>query len=82
MWDGHGVHTYEADEALADPDRVVISPDYNSRSGETVRIIGFSVSRNELLSIIVLEHEGTEYGVNGWPSNSKDRNLYREGETP
>ena len=79
MWDNHRVLGQEANEAPADPDRVVITPDYNSRSGETSRAIGFSPSRGELLSVIV--HDATSYGVNGWPSNSTDRRLYREGGT-
>jgi hypothetical protein len=38
----HGVTPDEADEALGDPERIVIDPDYNSTSGRSVRIIGFS----------------------------------------
>lgn len=79
MAEHHHVLGAQANEALADPDRVVITPDYNSRNGETSRIIGFSTSRDELLTVIV--HDATGYGVNGWPSNSKDRRLYREGGT-
>jgi len=52
MWERHRVLPQEADEALADPDRVVMS---------------------------VIVHDATGYGVNGWPSNSKDRRLYRVG---
>jgi hypothetical protein len=33
-----------ANEALADPDRVVIDPDPASKSGRGVRIIGFSIT--------------------------------------
>ena len=79
MWERHKVRPTEANEALADPNRVVIDPDYNSRSGEGIRIIGYSVSRDEVLSIIV--HRPTGYGLNGWPSNSTDRRYYREGGT-
>ncbi len=37
----HGVDPVEADEAMADPDRVVLKPDPASRSGRGVRIIGY-----------------------------------------
>ncbi|GGI06038.1 hypothetical protein [Isoptericola cucumis] len=80
MWDGHGVRPAEADEALGDPNRVVIDPDYNSRSGEGVRIIGFCASRGEVLTVLV--HKPTGYGINGWRSNAKDRRIYREEGTP
>jgi len=80
MWDGHGVRPAEANEALGDPNRVVIDPDYNSRSGDGVRIVGFCASRGEVLTVLV--HKPTGYGIDGWPSNSKDCRIYREGGTP
>jgi hypothetical protein len=73
----HGVTPAEADEALSDPDRVVLDPDYNSQSGRGVRTIGFCPSRSELLSVLTLTDEGTEYGVNAWPSNARDKVIYR-----
>ena len=75
----HGVTPAIADEALEDPNRVVIDPDYNSESGKSVRIIGFSVAADDVISVIVLENDGTEYGVNGWAANEKDRRLYAAG---
>ena len=79
----HGVAPAIANEALEDPNRVVIDPDYNSESGRSVRIIGFSVTADEVITVIVLENDGIEYGVNGWTANEKDRRFYaagREGE--
>lgn len=38
----HDVVPAEANEALLDPERIVVDPDYNSTSGRSVRI---SVSR-------------------------------------
>ena len=66
MQDAHGITPEIADEALEDPNRVVIAPDYNSESGRSVRIIGFSVTADDVITVIVLENDGTEYGVNGW----------------
>lgn len=79
MQSKHGITPAIADEALEDPNRVVIDPDYNSESGRSVRIIGFSVTADELITVIVLEHDGTEYGVNGWTANEKDRRFYAAG---
>jgi len=74
----HGVTTAIADEALEDPNRVVIDPDYNSESGKSVRIIGFSVTADDVITVIVLESAGTEYGVNGWAANQRDRRYYAD----
>lgn len=40
----HGIELEQSDEALGDPDRVVIDPDYNSVSGRSTRVVGFSMS--------------------------------------
>jgi uncharacterized DUF497 family protein len=75
----HGITPQVADDALADPNRIVIDPDYNSTSGESVRIIGFSTITDAIVTVIVLQHDGTEYGVNGWSANEKDCRIYNEG---
>jgi uncharacterized DUF497 family protein len=80
MLDKHNVTVFEANDALHDPERVVINPDYNSQSGTSVRIIGYSNLAADVLTILAREHEGSVYGINGWRSNSKDRRIYREGE--
>lgn len=79
MFSKHHVTTGEADEALQDPDRIMIVPDYNSKSGRNVRIIGYSHTAGTLITVLALEFEGIEYGVNGWYSNSKDRAIYTRG---
>lgn len=79
MWARHEVTVAQANEALEDPDRVLIQPDYNSKSGNSDRVIGYSRSYGDLLSVIVVRHKGTSYGSNGWRSNSKDRAIYSEG---
>ena len=75
-----GVTPEEADEALLDPERIVIDPDYNSTSGRSVRIIGFSQTADDLLTVIVLTDEGVTYGVNAWRSNGRDLRIYEKGE--
>lgn len=72
----HGIKQHVADDALGDANRVLIDPDYNSTSGRSIRIIGYSVIADDIITVIVLENDGTEYGVNGWVANEKDRRLY------
>lgn len=76
----HGVTPREADEALDDPERVVIDPDYNSTSERSARIIGFSHTVGDLVTVIVLTEDNVTYGVNAWRSNARDRRMYEEGE--
>jgi hypothetical protein len=61
----HGITPEVADDALGDANRVVIDPDYNSTSGRSVRIIGFSAIAEEIITVIVLQDGGIDYGVNG-----------------
>lgn len=68
----HGITPAVADDALADANRIVIDPDYNSTSNRSVRIIGYSILADDIITVIALEHDGVEYGVNGWPANLKD----------
>jgi hypothetical protein len=45
MWTNHKVTMTEAGEAVADIDAVWFDPDPNSKSGQSVRVIGYSRSR-------------------------------------
>lgn len=72
----HGITPQVADDALGDANRVMIDPDYNSTSGRSIRIIGYSVIADDIITVIVLDNDGTEYGVNGWVAHEKDRRLY------
>jgi uncharacterized DUF497 family protein len=74
----HQVTPAQADEALDDPDRLVLDPDPASRSGASVRTIGYCASRDELLSVITVEEGGVIFGVNAWPSNRRDQRKYWE----
>lgn len=75
----HGITPEVADDALGDANRVVIDPDYNSTSGQSVRIIGYSIIVDDIITVIALENDGTEYGVNGWSANARDRHIYTVG---
>lgn len=77
MFDRHGITTSQAEEeALAEPERVVLNPDYASKSGLSVRIIGYSPSLDRVLTVIIVVDNGHEYGASSWPANSKDPYIY------
>ena len=78
MRDRHGVEAEWADEALHDPDALRIAPDPSSRSGRSVRTIGYSPSAGCLLTVITVTEGAITYGVNGWRSNDTDIRRYRE----
>ena len=74
----HSLTPSLANEALDDPNRMVIAPDPSSASGRTVRVIGWSSTIGRLITVIVLPDGETVWGVNAWPSNSTDQRRYRE----
>ena len=76
----HGVTRAEADEAIADPDRVVLDPDPASKSGRGVRIIGYSVLAQAVLTVIVVNEGDHTYGANAWRANAKDQRRYEGTE--
>lgn len=77
----HALTPDVADEAFADPNRLVIDPDPASVSGRIIRIIGWSSASKALIPVIVLPDEGVTWGVNAWPSNTTDQRRYREEPT-
>lgn len=74
----HNITTVIANDAPADANRILIAPDYNSSSGRSVRIIGYSHVADDIITVIVLMDGGIEYGVNGWSANAKDRRIYND----
>lgn len=72
----HQISPLVANEALADPDRLVLDPDPASESGRSVRIVGWSPTRGGLVTVIVLADRGHDYGVNGWAANDVDVRRY------
>lgn len=75
-----------ATEAVFDVNRLVAAPDPASKSGESIRVIGYSRGARAVLGIILLptappeEFDGDWYGVNAWLANSTaQKNYYREG---
>ena len=80
MWARHGVSAAEADEAVSDELAIWFDPDPRSRSGEGIRVIGFCLSRAQVLTVILVRKEAPHefWGVNGWQANGRDLRTYRE----
>ena len=74
----HGISVALANDAVSDANRVLVDPDYNSESGRTVRIIGYSQLAAGIITVIAMADGGIDFGVNGWISNEKDQRIYRE----
>jgi hypothetical protein len=55
MRERHGIEVEWADEALEDPDALRIDPDPVSRSGRSVRTIGYSPQAGCLVTVITVE---------------------------
>jgi len=76
----HDVTTVEANEVLEDDDALWFDPDPSSKSGLTARVVGWSFSRQQVLTVILLHVEDDWAGVNGWVTKSgRDRTAYRKG---
>ena len=75
-----GLTVEQANEALEDPEMLIIDPDPRSVTGESVRIIGYSSTAQEVLTVVVVIHDGQVYGATAWRANKYERRLYRGGE--
>lgn len=67
----------------------LIARDPRSRSGEAVRIIGYSPSSDRLLVVVLIPHDHPPTGLwhvaTAWPANTADRDRYsatQEEEQP
>ena len=76
----HGLTPAMADEALADASAHVLDPDPASRSGVSVRTIGWSDTFGGLVTVITVFDEGRVWGINAWPSSDRDIRKYDEQE--
>jgi hypothetical protein len=82
MRTGHQITVQAADEALADPDALLLDPDPKNTSGESARVIGYSPTAAAVPVVILARREdrpGSWWGANGWRANSTDRRIYAEG---
>jgi len=76
----HGITPQQADEVLEDDNAIWDDPDPSGKSGLTIRIVGWSYTRREVITVIYLpDVDGDLHGVNGWVTKSgRDRTRYRE----
>lgn len=82
----HGISAVWADEAVNDRHAVWQQPDPASRSGLSVRVIGYSPAARTVLTVILIAADvdpdecpdGDWWGSNAWVSNQQDRSLYGE----
>ena len=80
----HGVESAWADEAVDDDHAVWLVPDPASRSGQSVRVIGYSMSAREVLTVILVDADvdveerpdGEWWGSNAWMASAPDRRHY------
>ena len=78
IWEKHRLTVEEAEEALADPNRLVFDPDpRRNPGGKGVRIIGYSHTAQEILAVILVNDDGTIYGGTAHKANAKEIRLYQ-----
>ncbi|WP_206074564.1 hypothetical protein [Antribacter gilvus] len=70
-----------ANEAFADVDAVVFSPDPASTKGLSDRTIGWSASAGFLITVITVREAGKLWGANAWKSSDTDRRHYQRATT-
>ena len=84
----HGVDPDCADEAVEDDHAVWLRPDPASRTGHSVRVIGYSRRAGTVLTVILVspqvnpseQPQGEWWGANAWVANERDRRLYGQEE--
>ena len=84
MRERHGVEPNWADEAVNDELAVWLDPDPKSHSGRSVRVIGYSVTRQRILVVILVRDpqllDADFWGANGWHADGADRRMYETNE--
>ena len=68
--DRHGVEVAWANEVLQDPGALRIVPDPASRSGRSIRTIGYSPSAGCLLTVFTITEGEVIYGVRRYREDS------------
>jgi hypothetical protein len=85
----HGIEARSASEAIGDDHAVWLVPDPASRSGQAVRVIGYSPGAGAVLTVILLAGsadpdeppDGDWWGSNAWRANDRDQRIYGEADT-
>ena len=61
MLENHKIAVTEADEAISDVDALWFDPDPHSKSGRSIRVIGYSHSRRAILTVILVRRDDGGY---------------------
>ncbi len=70
------IQTAWADEAFADPDALIDSPDPASQTGKTDRLVGYSPAARMVIVVVYLRDE--KIGVSAWKANETQTHRYWE----
>ena len=79
MWSRHMILLTWAQEAVRDINRLTLSPDPVSRSGSSIRIIGYSPRADLVLAVIIVEFEGRYFAASAWKANKSQARQHRYG---
>jgi hypothetical protein len=82
----HGIDLLWADEAVDDAHAVWLVPDPASRTGSSLRVIGYSTGARAVLTVILVAPDadpgerpiGDWWGANAWVASARDRRRYGE----
>lgn len=85
----HAVDAEWANEAVRDQHAVWLVPDPASRSGHSVRVIGYSRRAGAVLTVVLIDAkadpaerpDGDWWGSNAWMANRSDQRIYGEAES-
>lgn len=79
MWLRHRVLPAWAQQAWDDPAALVADPDPASRSGRSVRVIGYSPGARAVLVLILVKGQHGLVAASAWRANASHRRRYLEG---
>ena len=79
MWLQHRVLPVWARQAWADPAALVVDPDPASRSGRSIRVIGYSPGARAVLVLILVKDRDTLVAASAWRANASHQRRYLEG---
>lgn len=81
MWSRHRVLVQWAMEAAQDQRRITFDPDPASRSGSSIRFIGYSPQADAVLVVIAARFGGRLFAASAWRANDVQARKYREGDS-
>ncbi len=76
MWRRHRVLVAWAKEAWTDPFALVVDPDPSSRSGASLRVIGYSRMARAVLVVVAVRNGETFVVASAWAANSSHLRRY------